>query len=902
MSLALYRRYRPESFEDVVGQEHVTAPLMQALRTGRVNHAYLFSGPRGCGKTTSARILARCLNCEQGPTATPCGQCPSCRDLATGGPGSLDVIEIDAASHGGVDDARELRDRVAMAPVRDRYRVYIIDEAHMVSPQGFNALLKVVEEPPEHVKFVFATTEPDKVLQTIRSRTHHYAFRLVPPDVLSEYLGRLCEQEGVSVDAGVLALVVRAGQGSVRDSLSVLDQLIAGCGEAGLDYAGTVALLGYTDSALLDDLVEALAQADGATVFGVVNRVIESGHDPRRFVEDVLERLRDLILVKAMGQAAETVLRAVPPDQLERMRQQAAQLGAAELSRSADVTNLALAEMVGASSPRMHLELLAARLLLPSADEGQGALGARVDRIERRLGDGSIDTSVPSLGSGASATVRPPVEQSAPHPDAAQARPGADGPTSGIGEPARPGAPSAAQGAPGRSLPGAGNGPPAAGQPGASHSSAHSDRGAGATTDLPGQAPSGPAVPSGADTPTATARTAPAPGQLDTERLRRAWPEVLAHIEGRRKATWMILTSGSGVHDFSDGVLRLSFPNQGTARGFAAGQHPHVVADAVREIFNVTIRVEAAAGSSPARGSSVPPAADQPAGRGSGTPASARPDPGSPTGRPGGTGRSDDRSTPRGDERSRAGGQVSGGRGTAPQGEPPPRREPPGWESSGRPADSSSRNRGAGAVSGDSGPIEGGSGRSARGSGQRVVSTTDAWGVPFADEPVEDAPPEDDYPSPASGGAGSGRPRGAPSQASPSASGQSTDPNASPAPSRSPGDAPAAGAVSGAGPERGGVTTSDDKPTSGRELRSETNSSEATRPEPAPPGRTTQPSRYEQMRRQHLAQSDAPSSSAPVVDEPSLDDPDAEDSGMVGPSVVERMLGGRVISVDEGTP
>ncbi len=398
MSTALYRRYRPDTFADVIGQEHVTDPLMAALQKNRVNHAYLFSGPRGCGKTTSARILARCLNCAEGPTPTPCGKCDSCVELGRGGPGSLDVIEIDAASHGGVDDARDLRERATFAPVRDRYKIFIIDEAHMVTSAGFNALLKIVEEPPEHIKFIFATTEPDKVIGTIRSRTHHYPFRLVPPEPLMQYLELLCRQENVPVAPGVLSLVIRAGGGSVRDSLSVLDQLMAGAGPAGLDYELAVSLLGYTHASLLDDVVDAFAAADAPTVFSAVDRVVQTGHDPRRFVEDLLERFRDLIIVRAMPESAHAILRGVPEDQIARMQTQANQLGASELSRAADITNQALTEMTGATSPRLHLELLCARILLPSADQGEQGVAARVDRIERRLSYGGAPVSAPIDG------------------------------------------------------------------------------------------------------------------------------------------------------------------------------------------------------------------------------------------------------------------------------------------------------------------------------------------------------------------------------------------------------------------------------------------------------------------------------------------------------------------------
>ncbi|MER7479002.1 DNA polymerase III subunit gamma and tau [Streptomyces sp. NPDC126510] len=494
-SLALYRRYRPETFAEVIGQEHVTDPLQQALRNNRVNHAYLFSGPRGCGKTTSARILARCLNCEQGPTPTPCGECHSCQDLARNGPGSIDVIEIDAASHGGVDDARDLREKAFFGPARSRYKIYIIDEAHMVTSAGFNALLKVVEEPPEHLKFIFATTEPEKVIGTIRSRTHHYPFRLVPPGTLREYLGQVCQKETIPVADGVLPLVVRAGGGSVRDSMSVMDQLLAGAAADGVTYAMATALLGYTDGSLLDSVVEAFATGDGAAAFEVVDRVIEGGNDPRRFVADLLERLRDLVILAAVPDAAEKGLIDAPADVIERMQAQAGTFGPAELSRAADLVNEGLTEMRGANSPRLQLELICARVLLPAAYGDERSVMARLDRIERGVNYSAGPADMPAMGYAPGPEGHGGAAAAAAHPGgAAPAQMGGGAPVPQGGGPAAARAAVRASGAPGNGGGGVGTG--------------------GHTTPAPGSAPAAGPAPAAGSGPSATGQENPpsAPG------------------------------------------------------------------------------------------------------------------------------------------------------------------------------------------------------------------------------------------------------------------------------------------------------------------------------------------------------------------------------------------------------
>ena len=574
--LALYRRYRPETFAEVVGQEHVTEPLRAALANDRVNHAYLFSGPRGCGKTTSARILARTLNCAKAPVADPCGECQSCVDLARGGPGSIDVIEIDAASHGGVDDARDLRERAFFAPVHSRYKIYIIDEAHMVTTQGFNALLKLVEEPPEHLKFIFATTEPEKVIPTIRSRTHHYPFRLIPPRVLSDHLAQICEAEGVRIEPAALPLVVRAGAGSARDSLSVLDQLLGGAGPEGVTYDVAAGLLGYTPDTLLDEVVDAFAAADGATVFAAVDKVIEAGQDPRRFTEDLLRRLRDLVIVSAVPDAPATGLVDAPEDQAERLVAQASRFGKAELVRAADSVAAGLTEMRGATTPRLLLELICARVLLPGADHSTDGLTARLDRLERRMSM----AAPPSVSPAPVVEVQESARVDVPPPPA----PTSPGPEAGAGAPA-PATEPVESGAPSQEPPAG----PAPAQP----------------------APAAPPTPA-------------APG-FSLVDVRRVWPDLLERVREMRRYTWILLSQNAQVVGFEADVLTIGFKNAGARDSFLGGGSEEILRQAAIDVIGADWRVEAIVDPAADPGAGTAPRVTKPA---------VEPPPGSPIGPP----------------------------------------------------------------------------------------------------------------------------------------------------------------------------------------------------------------------------------------------------------------------------
>ncbi|QLL24459.1 DNA polymerase III subunit gamma and tau [Actinobacteria bacterium IMCC26103] len=536
MSLALYRKYRPSVFADVIGQEHVTVPLSNALTSGKTHHAYLFSGPRGCGKTSSARIMARSLNCEQGPTPTPCGLCQSCKDLVANGPGSLDVIELDAATHGLVDDARDLRDKAFFAPVQSRYKIYIIDEAHQLGPGAANALLKVVEEPPPHVIFIFATTEPEKLISTIRSRTHHYPFRLVPPGILAEHLEKICKEEGATVAKGVIPLVVRASGGSVRDALSVLGQLLAGAGPDGVSYEIAIQLLGFTDGALLDDAVDALAARDGATLFKTVDRVIESGHDPRRFASDFLERLRDLMIVDALASTnANSILRELPDDQLERMRTQATNIGAANLSRCADVAAEGLTQMRGATAPRLILELICGRMLLPGGDNTEAGMLSRIERLERVE---NISTPAPVA---------------APTPAVAKSKVAAPVPAETSKETV----------------------------------------GGGDSKEAFPESPSQAVSVKSEKVPESTSQPASEKNKvMDIAGLRRLWPDVIENVKKRRRLTWSLLSASAQIVAIDEKLITIGIVNAGARDSFVRSESDEILRQAFIEIVGIDRKIE----------------------------------------------------------------------------------------------------------------------------------------------------------------------------------------------------------------------------------------------------------------------------------------------------------------------
>jgi len=551
--MALYRTYRPATLAEVVGQDHVTGPLRRALENDRVHHAYLFSGPRGCGKTSTARIVARSLNCEQGPTPDPCGVCQSCIDLAANGPGSIDVIELDAASHGKVEDTRELRERAMFAPVSSRYKIFIIDEAHMVTNAGFNALLKLVEEPPPHVRFIFATTEADKVLPTIRSRTHNYTFRLVPVRLLQQHLAEVCEREGVPADPKALALIARAGAGSVRDSMSVLGQVIAGSGPDGVTYSDTVSQLGVTDRILLDETIEALLQQDGGSLFRVIDRVIDAGHDPRTFVTDLLGRFRDLIVLKNVPDAHDLI--DAPEDEVAREVAQAERFGMAELTRAADIASATVSGLRNATAPRLHLELMAARLLLPAVDADVTGLRAQMDQLERRLASAPVHAAQVTSAAPASAPSAPAPVADVPAPTTA--------PTAASAPTADKPAPRAAAG----DVPS----PPKKPRPG--KAAAADKAGAPEPTAVP--------VPSAHPTPVSG----------DIDEFVSMWPAVLEALKLDSRVAWVLFESARPV-SLSNGALAVAVGEPGKLSNISSSKHDERLRQAVIDVMQVDVRID----------------------------------------------------------------------------------------------------------------------------------------------------------------------------------------------------------------------------------------------------------------------------------------------------------------------
>ena len=602
MSLALYRTYRPARLADVVGQEHITTPLARALDNDRVHHAYLFSGPRGCGKTSTARIMARSLNCEQGPTSEPCGACQSCVDLTAGGPGSIDVIELDAASHGGVDDTRDLRERAMFAPASSRYKIYIIDEAHMVSTAGFNALLKLVEEPPEHVRFIFATTDPDKVLTTIRSRTHNYAFRLVGNKDLQKHLASICEAEDVSAEPAALALVARAGAGSVRDSLSILGQVIAGSGTDGVTYAEVAGQLGVTESVVLDATIEAIANRDGAALFDVVEGVVDSGHEPRRFVSDLLERMRDVIVVQSVPDAVQRGLVDTPDDEAQQIVAQAELLGPAEASRAADVISRSLGELKGATAPRLRLEIMAARLLVPSAERSDVGALARIEHLEKALASGARGAeATPPAQAATQAATEAPTDVATELTPKATTQASTTSTTPRKSKPATkasaaPPPPKISEVAPSTAM---------------DADAESSEAGATADPDSSGNSESADssetsgAPTHNAEAATTTSTVSAADSDITLEGFVTMWPAVMDTLS-RTRVAWVLFNDSRPV-SWSDGVLAVAVDSPGKVANAASSGHDEKLRAAIADTLKVDLRVDvviASTANAPASGTS----------------------------------------------------------------------------------------------------------------------------------------------------------------------------------------------------------------------------------------------------------------------------------------------------------